>query len=455
MIKIKWLMIILCLSACVSTNAQGVLGIVGGDMSTFLNIMKSQGYAAYQLDYGTQTGAIIDFVQQGGGAHYAGLTQYDVIVSVNGRKINKFTDLKSALAQKKPGSTVQLVYYRQKVRYTTNVTLSYPASNNAYYLDWYGNYYTQSQIRNGYNQNDADFYPHAVIDDENMIVENTEKEKKFEKKTEIDKPVKIVVESDVDVKIPMGKAGKNADIYCVIIANEKYKEVAPVEFAEHDGQIFKEYCVKTLGIPEKHIRTYFNATFGEFAKAIDFLTKMSDVANGKAQLIFYYAGHGLPNEKDKSAYIIPVDGYPKVISTCYKLSDLYSQLGQLKSQSTTVLLDACFSGMKRGDGGAVVEARGVAIKPKKESLTGNMIVLSAASDDEMAHSYKEKGHGMFTYFLLKKLQESKGNTTWGDLYDYIAESVKRNSVLENDKQQTPSVISSPSLTNSWKQMKLK
>ena len=65
-------------------------------------------------------------------------------------------------------------------------------------------------------------------------------------------------------------------------------------------------------------------------------------------------------------------------------------------------MDACFSGAQRGEG-MLISARGIALKTKQEIPQGNLIVFSAASDDQTAFPYKEKGHGLFTYYLLKKL----------------------------------------------------
>ena len=432
-------------------SAQGELGVVGTDLSYYVNYWRSQGYADYQLDFGVNQGAIIDLVKYGGGAHRAGLAQYDVIVAVNGKKITIPSDINAAIGQRTPGSTVTVTYYRQKRKYTTSVVLQAPANRNDYYVDYYSNYYTYDQVAANYGLNN---YNNQWANNNEEYTEHPKVPKKPEPKVKQEEK-QTVVQSDVDVKIPVGKARKDDEVYCVIIANEDYKEVAPVEFAAHDGEVFKEYCIKVLGVPEKHISIHRNATYGQFAKAIDFLAQRADITDGRAQLIFYYAGHGMPSEKDNTAYIIPVDGDPKILSTCLKLSDIYSQLGKMKSQSTMVLLDACFSGMKRGDDGPIVAARGIAIKPKKESLNGNMIVLSAASDDEMAHAYKEKGHGMFTYFLLKKLRDSKGNSSLGELYDYISQQVKKSSLDENNKRQTPSVTCSPSLQDSWRDLKLK
>lgn len=52
-----------------------------------------------------------------------------------------------------------------------------------------------------------------------------------------------------------------------------------------------------------------------------------------------------------------------------------------------------------------------------------------------------------TYFILKKLQESKGDATLGELSEYVINNVKRTSVLEKDKSQTcnPSFINKQQL----------
>ena len=84
-----------------------------------------------------------------------------------------------------------------------------------------------------------------------------------------------------------------------------------------------------------------------------------------------------------------------------------------------------------------------------------MVVFSAASGDETAFPYSAKGHGLFTYYLLKKLQETKGDVSLGELESYISENVKQQSVVINRKVQTPTATPSTSLTAGWKELKLK
>jgi hypothetical protein len=84
-----------------------------------------------------------------------------------------------------------------------------------------------------------------------------------------------------------------------------------------------------------------------------------------------------------------------------------------------------------------------------------MVIFTAAQGDETAYPFKSQQHGMFTYFLLKKLQESKGNVTLGELGDYLTKEVKRQSFDENNKMQTPTVNASAALQSTWRSMKLK
>lgn len=260
------------------------------------------------------------------------------------------------------------------------------------------------------------------------------------------------VSSDVDKNIPETK-GVNGNTFAVIISNENYDMVTRVPMALNDGETFGRYCEKTLGLPKDNIRLYRDASYGVMIRAVRDIKEIAAAYSGDLRIIFYYAGHGIPNEATKDAFLLPVDADGTQAEGCYSLNRLYSELGALNARSVVVFLDACFSGAER-DGGMLASARGVALKAKKETPRGNMVVFSAASGDETAFPYKEKGHGLFTYFLLKKLQESKGNVSLKELGEYIVQQVKKQSVVVNRKTQTPSVTPSASLSEEWAKLKL-
>ena len=258
--------------------------------------------------------------------------------------------------------------------------------------------------------------------------------------------------SVVDENIPETNT-KNSNTFAVIIANENYQSVASVPFALNDGNIFREYCLKTLGIPEKQIKYIPNATGNQIKAQINWLQTLAEVFTDP-HIIFYYAGHGIPDESSRTAYLLPVDGIGTDVSTGYKLDDLYAILGKMPAENVTVFMDACFSGSKR-ENGMLASARGVAIKARSGMPQGNMVVFSAAQGDETAYPNNDEKHGMFTYYLLKKLQETEGNVTLQELGDYITRNVSQQSILLNGKSQTPCVTPSASLDASWREWKLK
>ena len=260
-----------------------------------------------------------------------------------------------------------------------------------------------------------------------------------------------VGKADVDVDIPSGRISNAASTFAVIIANENYQRESKVEFARNDGETFRKYCTTTLGLPEKNVHYVADATLNNMRAEIDWVCRVAKTYGGSADIIFYYAGHGIPDESTRASYLLPVDGYGYNVSTGYKLSDLYDRLGSVPAGSVTVFLDACFSGTAR-DGMMMASARGVAIKARADAPTGKMVVFSAAQGDETAYPYREKGHGLFTYYLLKKLQQTKGNVTYGELGDYITEQVGRTAIVENSKPQTPTVTVAPALAQTWKSL---
>ena len=319
-----------------------------------------------------------------------------------------------------------------------NLTFVTPTGKQYQYDNAAALHYTETHV-------DVQF---AAID-KNMLALNESKGSKQKVSTQ-----NITVgNSDVDMNIPEVKAN-NSKTFAVIISNEHYMNVAGVPMALNDGSTFAKYCEKTLGMPHDNVRYYGDASYGTMLRAVRDIKEIAEAFKGDLNIVFYYAGHGIPNESTKDAFLLPVDADGTQTEGCYSLNRLYEELGSTQAKSIVVFLDACFSGAQR-DGGMLASARGVALKVKKEDPRGNMVVFSAASGDETAFPYKKKEHGLFTYYLLKKLQDTKGNVSLGELSEYLTDHVKRQSVVINRKVQTPSTIPSASMASAWRDIKLK
>jgi hypothetical protein len=264
----------------------------------------------------------------------------------------------------------------------------------------------------------------------------------------------VEIPENVDSVIPR-TTHRNDDIYGVIIGNENYFYESTTRFSANDAQTFYEYCIHTLGIPAANLFLRKDATYGEMLNSLQFLKNAANAKSGNVRLIFYFSGHGMSDIKDNAMYLLPVDCSSTTLQAALKASALYRELSDMKAQSATVFLDACFSGTSsEGALAALVDGAGIKITPREDALFGNLVVFSATTEAEIAYPYEEKQHRMFTYFLLKKLQMSKGDVTYRDLAKYIIANVKSSAFDVNRKTQTPKVQMSFDIKDSWENWRL-
>lgn len=293
----------------------------------------------------------------------------------------------------------------------------------------------------------GDSYSVVDMSGELLIPWGFEIDEVIKKRNQLAKTTSI---SPVDKNIPTSNK-INTKTFAIIIANENYleKNIGDVQYAKRDGQVFREYCEKALGLPAENIHYKENATYNQIKSELNWGKNIAEAYNGSANFIIYYAGHGIPNEKTNESNILPSDGILSDLSTSYPLKDVYGILGSYNSKQIIVITDACFSGTKRDGRMLLASSRGVAIKAKQEVTTDNLIVISSTKGDETAHPYDEHKHGMMTYFLLKYLRENYKSVTIGGLVDYIKKNVSTTSLIINNVSQTPTVIVSPNLSN-WR-----
>jgi uncharacterized caspase-like protein len=207
-----------------------------------------------------------------------------------------------------------------------------------------------------------------------------------------------------------------------------------------------EYLTKVLGYPEENVVTLLNdhATNVDLVKYFE--QWLSNNVEKNSTVFIYYSGHGAPNHKTGDAYLVPYDGDPSFIAqTGYSLKRMYDALNKLQAKEIIVALDSCFSGA----GGRSVIAKGA--RPLVMNLQDNMLlsknmtVLSASSGDQTSSTYDEKGHGLFTYFMLKGIKnedvvKKDGSIAISDLFNYLKPQVERIARKQYNNEQTPQLM---------------
>ncbi|MBK6346859.1 MAG: caspase family protein [Bacteroidales bacterium] len=89
----------------------------------------------------------------------------------------------------------------------------------------------------------------------------------------------------------------------MVIGNENYANSLNaeinVEFARHDADVFRNYAISLLGVKNENMFFLTDATSGTMKREIDRIAELIKRIGTEAELIFYYAGHGYPDEVSK------------------------------------------------------------------------------------------------------------------------------------------------------------
>lgn len=254
------------------------------------------------------------------------------------------------------------------------------------------------------------------------------------------------IQSDID-ELPGAKASQNNNAYAIVIGIEQYRQNLPrANYATHDAETVAKYLTNVLGYPQDNVITLLNdkASKSDFEKYFD--QWLVDHAQKESTVFIYYAGHGSPDAKNGTGYFLPYDGDPEFLSqTGYSLKRMYAALGKLPAKKIMVVLDSSFSGAGgRSVLGKGAQPQNVNLK-QGANLPQNVAVMSASLGHQASSPYDQKGHGLFTYFLLKGLKtedvvKTDGSIKLRDLFSYVKAYVQRTAKKEHNNDQSPILI---------------
>ena len=196
----------------------------------------------------------------------------------------------------------------------------------------------------------------------------------------------------------------------VIVGNRTYADdrVPEVAYAHNDAEAFKRFVTERLGFDADNVIDLRDATksqletaFGVKGNAEGLLWRYIDPAGG-SDVVVFYSGHGVPGKTGRG-YLLPTDSNPDTAElNGYPIDLLYENLGGLQTRSTTVFLDACFSGGSPR-GMLIRSASPVYVEADVSGAAAGLTVLTAASGAQLASWDEQARHGLFTEHLLDAL----------------------------------------------------
>ena len=104
------------------TVQRALIGISGTDLHNYIDSQKQKD-EKYSPDFGTNDGIYVAEVPEDGAAKAAGIKEGDVIISLDGKKMSKMSELQENLIQHRPGDKVQVGLMRDKKEKMVEVTL--------------------------------------------------------------------------------------------------------------------------------------------------------------------------------------------------------------------------------------------------------------------------------------------------------------------------------------------
>ena len=263
-----------------------------------------------------------------------------------------------------------------------------------------------------------------------------------------------LTEVDTDVDIPQyGGSGEGSDMYAVIIANQNYTTGMKVPYAINDGMVFREYCRSRLNMPEDNIAYLADADAEDISSLEQWLDRIAPLLDSDSRILLYFSGQCLLDKGVGETYLLPVDYSSMGVQSGLGLRNLYRRISGWNVDDALFLVDATYGKVSRN---------GMRINVFKDGDTpeewlrpeDRMVVFFAAQEEEAALPYPQKRHGLFTYFLLKALQQHPDGISFGTLFDFISDNVRTVAQMLYGVIQRPAVYSSEWDGEAWREFSL-
>jgi hypothetical protein len=251
--------------------------------------------------------------------------------------------------------------------------------------------------------------------------------------------------SDVDRVVPPSGSSR-PDALAVVLGVERYASAPRASYAAEDARTAARYFEHTLGIPAPRIQLLVDGdvTLGQMHRIFGPDGWIARRANEDSQVFVFFAGHGVSTGAGFAPYLVPADGDLNYVEqTGLPLDRLIEWLLALDNRSTTLFIDACFSGLTREGQGLFEAARPLVVTPSRRRPSG-LSLYSAARGTQLAAAYDEQGHGLFSYYLFRGLGgaadlNGDGAILAAELERYLEREVAI-AALELDREQDPAIF---------------
>ena len=246
-----------------------------------------------------------------------------------------------------------------------------------------------------------------------------------------------------------------AEKYALLVGINDYPdEISSLKYCVADVEAFSQALVEVAGFAEKNVYLMTSRMSGRkeptninVIRDLDLLSKR---VKPEDTFLFYFAGHGIT--KGEKSFLLATNSDTTTPNTlelsAIPLEKVKQILSGVEAQQLLTVIDACRNDPDSGRGEednllSNEFSRGFKIQRRRDNSGTPSVsaTLYACNIGERAYEWADKGHGVFSYYLLQGLKgkaaNSKGEVVVTDLADYTQREVMRWAEDFRGKKQTP------------------
>lgn len=222
--------------------------------------------------------------------------------------------------------------------------------------------------------------------------------------------------------------------HALIIGINDYNEWTKLKTAVNDATAIRDVLISRYSFPEKNVRliTDKEATLENINKE---MLRISTGLKENDNLLIFFAGHGIFDKEMNDGYWIPIDGKLSKHWTWISHSSLTNQISSeyVKGKNIVIIADACYSGnLLRGI--QTIVGTNYEMKLLEKAVKRSRQIISSGGLEPVTDEGKDN-HSLFTYYLLKALEENKDDIA--DLEGLVLTQVWK--PVSEKSRQTPTI----------------
>ncbi len=252
-------------------------------------------------------------------------------------------------------------------------------------------------------------------------------------------------EDGKDVKVGAVDAGPSGSgtYWALLVGIDQYEnpDIARLDFAAADVKAVAQALVRDAGYPEDHVKLMVgdapdSADRPTNVNVIKRLDTLSRKIGPEDTFVFYFSGHGYQKEEGRH-FLATINADPASIETLevstIPLELLQKKMRKIQARRVIFFVDACRNDPENGRGAVDNALSGSfarnlqVVAASAASGMGGSAVFYACSEGERAYEWREKGHGVFSYYLLEalagKAADAGGELCMTTVGDYVQRQV--------------------------------